>query len=562
AHEIAPGAAERDRDGIWFAEGWRKMGELGLLGLQFPEEFGGSGASIVTTAAAFQAFTAGGADAGIALSWVAHSVLAGTPIWLFGTPDQKRRYLSGIARGASVAGYGLTEPSAGSDAASLQTTARRVGDRWILNGSKMFITNAPIGDVFVVFASHDLSLRSRGITAFIVERGFPGFSSGKELDKMGNRTSPTGELVLSDCEVPLENILGKPGQGFVIAKTALEWERFLMMAHSVGTMQAVIADCLRYSREREQFGQPISAQPAIQVKLAEMQLQASVGELFVRRVAWLKDEGRSTPLESSTCKIFCSEAVMRTASEGVQIHGGYGYMRESAVERAMRDARLAAIGGGTTEIQRQVVGRQVLAGEPAQGLSQGQPPSILEGGEDLRQVVAGVMSSGREGLALARQAMAVQTERWSGRFGWEDSNRLFAAAIATGIAEAALARAVQAVRARPGGQLIEQRLADVRTRADGAWLATSRAAWAMDSGKDGSQRAIEARIFAVEAALFCTDAAFFITGDPSNDGLLELATEARKLALQDGSLDDERLGLARLMLQPAGAGVVLGARSA
>ncbi|HLY66686.1 MAG TPA: acyl-CoA dehydrogenase family protein, partial [Chloroflexota bacterium] len=194
ANEIAPGASERDRSCEWYTEGWRKMAQLGLLGLQFPEEYGGSGADILTTAAAFQAFTAGGADAGIALSWIAHSVLAGTPLWLFGSEKQKRRYLAPLAKGELTAGYALTEPGAGSDASSLQTTAVRCGDRWILNGSKMFITNAPVGDVFVVFASEDREQRSRGITAFILERGFPGFSSGRELDKMGNRTSPTGEL--------------------------------------------------------------------------------------------------------------------------------------------------------------------------------------------------------------------------------------------------------------------------------------------------------------------------------------------------------------------------------
>ncbi|HEX6512950.1 MAG TPA: acyl-CoA dehydrogenase family protein, partial [Chloroflexota bacterium] len=217
ANEISPGAIERDREGTWFAQGWHKMAQLGLLGLQFPEVSGGTGAGILTTAAGFQAFTAGGADAGIALSWVAHSILAGTPLWLFGTEDQKRHYLTKIASGEWTAGYGLTESGAGSDAASLQTTAVQRGDRWILNGTKMFITNAPTGDVFVVFASEDRSLRSNGITAFIVERGFPGFSSGRELDKMGNRTSPTGELIFQDCEVPAENLLGERRQGFTIA---------------------------------------------------------------------------------------------------------------------------------------------------------------------------------------------------------------------------------------------------------------------------------------------------------------------------------------------------------
>ncbi|MBV8084592.1 MAG: acyl-CoA dehydrogenase family protein, partial [Chloroflexi bacterium] len=360
AREIAPGAIERDRDNVWFADGWRKMGQLGLLGLQFPEEYGGSGADVITTAAAFQAFTAGGADAGIALSWIAHSVLAGTPLWQFGTDEQKDRYLRRVATGEWTAGYGLTEPGAGSDAAALQTTAVLRGDRWILNGSKMFITNAPIGDVFVVFASEDRSRGSRGITAFIVEATFQGFGRGRELDKMGNRTSPTGELIFQDCEVSADNVLGERRQGFAVAKAALEWERFLMMAHSVGTMEAILGDSVRYARERRQFGKPIGEQPAIRAKLADMRLNIAAGELFVRRVAWLKDRGLPTPLESSSCKVFTSAAVMQTALQGVQVQGGYGYTRETAVERNMRDAKLAEIGGGTSEIQRQVVGRAVL----------------------------------------------------------------------------------------------------------------------------------------------------------------------------------------------------------
>ncbi|MBV9121654.1 MAG: acyl-CoA dehydrogenase family protein [Chloroflexi bacterium] len=361
ARDIAPGATDRDRAGEWFAEGWRKMGDLGLLGLQFPEEYGGSAAPILTTAAAFQAFTAGGADAGIALSWIAHSVLAGTPLLQFGSSEQKERYLRPVATGQVVAGYGLTEPGAGSDAAALQTSARREGDRWYLNGSKMFITNAPVGDVFVVFASTDRTQRSHGITAFVVERSFSGFKSGPALDKMGNRTSPTGELFFEECEVPDANVLGELGHGFAIAKAALEWERFLMMAHSVGTMQAILGDCLRYSSERCQFGRPIAEQPAIKVKLAGMAVDIAAAEAFVRRVAWLKDQSKPTPLESSACKIFTSAAVMRTALQGVQVHGGYGYIREFAVERNMRDAKLAEIGGGTSEIQRQVVGRTLLA---------------------------------------------------------------------------------------------------------------------------------------------------------------------------------------------------------
>ena len=620
ANEIAPGAIERDRTGEWFVEGWLKMGQLGLLGLQFPEEYGGSGASILTTAAAFQAFTAGGADAGIALSWVAHSVLAGTPLWLFGSEDQKRRYLTRIATGELTAGYGLTEAGAGSDAAALHTTAVQRDGCWLLNGSKMFITNAPVGDMFVVFASEDRSLGSRGITAFIVERGFPGFSSGRELDKMGNRTSPTGELIFQDCEVPPENVLGKRRQGFAIAKVALEWERFLMMAHSVGTMQAVLRDCLRYAHERRQFGKPIFEQPAIQAKLADMRLSSAAGELFVRRVAWLKDQQLPTPLESSSCKIFCSAAVMHAALQGVQVLGGYGYIRENAVERAMRDAKLAEIGGGTTEIQRQVVGRSILhqpdqhwdrAYTPEQVTARSRP---LAEAPDLVGATLAVAELARHSTSDALAAMADETVRWSipspaaagegegegtrcatfsfagdlvpnavdaklllkdgklltkpAEWTSEDGElvavvkihgkgqpvnaprlgpiaRLFNAALATGLAEAALDEALDAARAMPDDQIVEFKLADIRTRLDGARMLTHKAAELIQRGEDGLEAGREARIFAAEAAVFCTEQAVSIAGTFRTRRLRDLQRDCHIPASLDVPLTAERLALAR-----------------
>jgi butyryl-CoA dehydrogenase len=671
ANEIAPGAVERDRAGEWYAGGWSKMGQLGLLGLQFPEEYGGSAASVLTTAAAFQAFTAGGADAGIALSWIAHSVLAGTPLWLFGSPEQKRRYLAKIATGEWTAGYGLTEPDAGSDAASLQTTAVQRGDRWILNGSKMFITNAPVGDVFVVFASEDRSLRSGGITAFVVERSFPGFSSGRELDKMGNRTSPTGELIFQDCEVPEENVLGERRQGFAIAKTALEWERFLMMAHSVGTMQAVLRDCARYASERRQFGKPILEQPAIQAKLADMRLDIAAGELFVRRVAWLKDQRQPTPLESSSCKIFCSAAVMQTTMQGVQVLGGYGYIRENAVERNMRDAKLAEIGGGTTEIQRQVVGRALLAEQdqrwdraytPEQLAARSRPAA--EAG-DLVSACLAVAEQARHSMGRALVAAAHETVRWTLRLagqeallaapgqqsvrepvadpeevlsgagggrrpgareviaelrraqepatssplqatywlrgdlvvnasgaqallrdgrllikpdGWtagspeeqllapearlarvslhaggravdasplDSVSRLFLAAVAGGACEAALDEALEAARALASDQMVEFKLADIRTRVDGARMLVHKAAELLERGQNGAHEAArEARIFAAEAAVFSTEQAVAVAGAFRTRRLQELQRDCHVPAGLDQPLSHERSELA------------------
>jgi alkylation response protein AidB-like acyl-CoA dehydrogenase len=555
--EIGPGAVERDRTGEWYAEGWQKMGQLGLLGLQFPERYGGSAADVVTTAAAFQAFTAGGADAGIALSWVAHSVLAGTPLWLFGTDQQKQRYLSKIASGEWIAGYGLTEPGAGSDAASLQTTAVRRGDRWILNGSKMFITNAPIGDLFIVFASEDRALRSKGITAFIVERGFPGFSSGRELDKMGNRTSPTGELIFQDCEVPIENVLGEQCQGFEIAKVALEWERFLMMAHSVGTMYAILTDSLRYAHERCQFGRPIAEQPAIQAKLANMYLNATAGELFVRRVAWLKDQSAAlgaTPLESSACKIFCSGAVMHNALDGVQVHGGYGYLRESAVERNMRDAKLAEIGGGTSEIQHQVVGRAVLETHDQRWDAPYTPEQITARDAPVSEAKDCVSLV----LALTEQARTSDSERLGKLVQMASAEcrapstvrSIRVAALATGVAEAALDEALAAARAAQQDeafQLVEFKLADIRTRVDGARMLTHRAAVQLDRGEEASMGCQAARLFAADAAVACVEDATAIAGSCPSVKLRQLQSDCHAPAEVEPSLIRERLALGRAL---------------
>jgi alkylation response protein AidB-like acyl-CoA dehydrogenase len=419
----------------------------------------------------------------------------------------------------------------------VRTTAVRRGDHWVINGSKMFITNAPVGDVFVVFATEDRSLGSRGITAFIVERGFPGFSSGRELDKMGNRTSPTGELILQDCEVPAENVLGAQRQGFAIAKAALEWERFLMMAHSVGTMQAVLRDSLAYARERRQFGKAIFQQPAIQAKLADMHLNAAAGELFVRRVAWLKDQQQPTPLESSSCKIFCSAAVMQAAAQGVQILGGFGYLRENPVERAMRDAKLAEIGGGTTEIQRQVVGRHVLslsdqrwdeAYTPEQIAARCKPPA---------------KAPDRVSACLA---LAEQTRRTLELPG--PGTSLDIAAAATGLAEAALDEALAYARPLMDGdaaQLAEFKLADIRTHLDGARMLVHKAAVRLDRGDDAAEDVRIARIFAADAAAFCAEQAASLAGPTGNPRLVALLEACHAPELAGSSLLLERLALAR-----------------
>ncbi|MCS6806207.1 MAG: acyl-CoA dehydrogenase family protein [Acidobacteriota bacterium] len=358
---IAPRAEELDLKGEFGWQNWRDMAQMGLLGLPFPEEYGGSNASPLATCLAMEAMAHAGVDSGTTLSWGAHTILCGVPIWLLGTAEQKQKYLPKIASGEWIGGFGLTEPDAGSDAASLKTTAVKQGDRWVLNGSKMFITNGPIGHVFVVFASTDKSQGNKGISAFIVEKGFPGFSVGKELKKMGNRTSPTSELVFDNCEVPEENLLGPLHRGFLaVGKETLEWERSCMIAPIVGGMEFLLEQCVEYAKNRRQFGQPIANFQAIQHKLADMKVALEASRLLIYRVAWMKERGQSAMLEASIAKLFVTEQMLKVANDAVQIFGGYGYIHEYPVERAYRDAKLGTLGAGTSEVQKMVIISELL----------------------------------------------------------------------------------------------------------------------------------------------------------------------------------------------------------
>ncbi len=362
-NEIYPNSknVEYDTKGEFIWDNWKKMAKMGLLGFPFPQEYGGQGASVMDTVIAKEAFAMGGADAGTCLSWGAHTILCGVPIWQLGTKEQKEKYLTKIATGEWIGGFALTEPGAGSDAASIRTRAEKKGDRWILNGSKMFITNGPIGDVFVVIAVTDKNKKAFGISAFIVEKNFKGFGVARELDKLGNRTSPTAELYFEDCEVPEENLLGPLDLGFVeVAKLILEWERSCLLAPAVGAMQLGLKRAVDYAKERVQFGRPIIQFQAIKHKLADMYVAIEACRQLIYRVAWMKDQGMSAYLEASIAKYFVSEMVVKMAYEEVQILGGYGYIKEYLVERGYRDARLSTIGGGTSEVQKSIIARAVL----------------------------------------------------------------------------------------------------------------------------------------------------------------------------------------------------------
>ena len=359
---VAPGAHERDVEGRFDREVWDRLGDFGLLGLPIPEEHGGSGADIITTCLALEALAEGGHDAGLGLSVGAHITIGTVPIWLHGTDEQKRRYLPDLCSGKTIGAMAITEPEAGSDAAAIKCSARRDGDSWVINGSKIFITNGSVADSVIVIAVTDPDAGSgRGVTAFIVERDTPGFSVGRDLDKMGTRSSPLSLLHFDDCRVPSGAVLGDEGSAlWQVAFECFDWERCVMIASSVGGMKSSLAAAVAYAKERMAFGKPLAGHQAIQHKLAEMKAHLDAARLTLYHGAWLKQEGKDHQVEASVAKLFVAEAAMRNAIEATQIFGGYGYIKEYPIERSMRDAKLISIGGGTSEIQKWIIARHLI----------------------------------------------------------------------------------------------------------------------------------------------------------------------------------------------------------
>jgi len=358
---IAPRAQELDARGEFSWENWRDLGGMGLLGLPFPDQYGGSEASPLATCIAMEAVAAAGAYAGTTLAWGAHTILCGVPIWLLGNEAQKEKYLPKLCSGEWVGAFGLTEPGSGSDAAAMRTFADKRGDRWILNGSKMFITNAPIAHVFIIFAATTKGAGNKGISSFIVERDAPGFTVGKDLVKMGNRTSVTAELSFDNCEVPAENLLGPEDLGFLtVGKETLEWERSCLIAPIVGGMEYMLECSTAYAKERKQFGRPIAEFQAIQHKLADMKVAVEGARLLVYRVAWLKQQGKAAMMEAAIAKLWATEAAVRVAYDAVQVFGGYGYIHDYPAERFYRDTRLGTIGAGTSEVQKMVIAHELI----------------------------------------------------------------------------------------------------------------------------------------------------------------------------------------------------------
>ncbi|WP_339148089.1 MULTISPECIES: acyl-CoA dehydrogenase [unclassified Sutcliffiella] len=356
-NEVEPTAAERDEEERFDMDIFKKMADLGLTGIPFPEEYGGIGSDYLAYCIAVEELSRVCASTGVTLS--AHTSLASWPIYKYGTEEQKQKYLVPLAQGTSIGGYGLTEPGSGSDAGGMRTTAKLDGDHYVLNGSKIFITNGGIADIYVVFAVTDPSSKHKGTSAFIVEADFPGFSVGKKEQKLGIRSSPTTEIIFEDCRVPVENMLGAEGEGFKVAMTTLDGGRNGIAAQAVGIAQGALDAAVAYAKERVQFGKPIAAQQGVSFKLADMATTVEASRLLTYQAAWRESEGLSYGLESAMSKLFAGDTAMKVTTEAVQVFGGYGYTKDYPVERYMRDAKITQIYEGTQEIQRLVISRML-----------------------------------------------------------------------------------------------------------------------------------------------------------------------------------------------------------
>jgi butyryl-CoA dehydrogenase len=358
--EVAPTAAERDEEERFDRSIFEKMAELGLTGIPWPEKYGGAGADYVSYVLAVEELSRVDASVGVTLS--AHVSLASWPLYKFGTEEQKQKFLRPLAEGKKMGAYCLTEPGSGSDSAGMRTTAVKDGDHYILNGSKIFITNAGEAEIYIVFAVTEPALKHKGISAFIVEKGMEGFTMGKKEKKLGIRSSPTLAVNFEDVRVPKENLLGAEGEGFKIAMMTLDGGRNGIAAQALGIAQGAFDHALAYAKERVQFGKPISSLQAIQFKLADMATKIEAARLLTYQAAWLEDQGLPYGKASAMSKVFAGDIAMEVTTEAVQVFGGYGYTREYPVERFMRDAKITQIYEGTNEIQRVVISNYLLKG--------------------------------------------------------------------------------------------------------------------------------------------------------------------------------------------------------
>jgi hypothetical protein len=363
--EIAPHVSEWDEKSEFPHVVVKKLGEMGLLGVIFPESLGGAGMGYVEYVLAIEELSR--VDGSVGIIVAAHNSLCTNHIMLGGNDEQRKRWIPKLASGEWLGAWGLTEPGSGSDAAGARTTAVRKGDKWVLNGSKTFITNGGHANCAVILAVTDKEKGTKGISAFVVEKGTKGFRPGRKENKLGLRASDTSELIFEDCEIPTDNLIGEEGDGFKDAMRVLDGGRISIAALSLGIARGALDAAMKYAQERRQFGKAISEFQAIQFKLADMATQWDAAQLLTMRAAQMKDEGKKVTLESAMAKLYASEAACRICDEGVQIHGGYGFIKDYPAEKFYRDVRLCPIGEGTSEIQRMVIARELLGKSPSRG---------------------------------------------------------------------------------------------------------------------------------------------------------------------------------------------------
>jgi alkylation response protein AidB-like acyl-CoA dehydrogenase len=356
-NELNEGLIDRDRQGELARENWKKCAQFGILGLAIPEDCGGSGADILTTMLVMEGLGYGCRDNGLIFAMNAQMWSVQHPILTFGTEAQKQKYLPGMCNGDLIGAHGMSEPDSGSDAYSLRTRAQRTSDGYILNGTKMFVSNAPMADVSLVFATVDPAKGMGGVTAFLVEKGTPGFRVSRQIEKMGLRTSPMGELILEDCVVPEANRLGAEGAGSAIFNSSMEWERSCILGSHVGAMERQLEEAIRYARERSQFGQKIGKFQSVANRIADMKVRLETARLLLYKVAWLKQMGKPAIMEAALAKLYLSESFVQSSLDAIRTYGGYGYMTELEVERDLRDAIGGTLYSGTSDIQRMIIAR-------------------------------------------------------------------------------------------------------------------------------------------------------------------------------------------------------------
>jgi alkylation response protein AidB-like acyl-CoA dehydrogenase len=358
--ELGRDMIEADREGVFDRKGWQRCAEFGVLGMPIPPEYGGTSLEISTLIAIMEGLGYGCRDQGLLFSINAHLWAVAMPILQHGTAEQKRRYLPGLCDGTSIGANAASEPNAGSDVFSMTMRAKRVGDRYILNGTKTFVSNGPIADIFVLYATIDPALGPMGITGFVIDAKQPGLSIGKPLEKMGLRTSPMAEIALTDCEIPVENRLGREGRGVEVFEGSMEWERGCILASCLGDMRFLLEQCIEHARTRTQFGKPIGKFQSLANLIVAMKVRLDCCRPLVYRIGDLKGRGQPAFLEAAIAKLHVSECYVQSCLDAVQVFGGYGYMTEQQVERALRNAVASRLYSGTSQIQENIIARRLL----------------------------------------------------------------------------------------------------------------------------------------------------------------------------------------------------------